>query len=535
MRTLSDLPLVLLSLLLMIPSVLVRGYKQEKDYLYLYNPSNKYGLVEEYVATASGETGDRHKPPIVTPLFLMDQPFFRFVAFYSPACPHCVHYAPDYIRIAQQIHTEEGLDGVKFYAISCTVHHTLCRQYPLHGFPTILAIPSGNNATNGATVMKQYLKVDSFRNALPEETLAQSTLRRDSMKQNSKPYMENFPNERDVSLAWNRQHVFQDAATSFYFTLTNGIFMEVGPLNHDKRVAFRNFLTVLQYTLPSENSSMRTLLNLVDDLMEQIEDIMNDEDTLLHVVQAHLPVTLSSDFEWTEACTHGQSSMGYTCGLWELFHIVTVGITVHLRTLTTVHISAQFVGDSIRDFVRHFFGCRECSKHFVQMYDTCQQDVCHRLVPSRDWREAALWLWQAHNDVNVRLARERWVDRHHIGEEMIPTTEDPLHDALWPSRDKCPKCWMSDNTWDSAIVYNHLKNIYWYGIHTDTSNEAVSRKEESKVPWMMRLFKDRIHFVLISTLVYLFGLSMLSYRQRRRKLCGLHKKLDLPRTSHRAD
>jgi thiol-disulfide isomerase/thioredoxin len=531
MRNLSDLPLVLLSSLPMLPRVIVSGYKQENDYLYLNNPSNKGGFVEEYVKDNAAENPDHHEQPVVTPLFLLDQPFFRFVAFYSPACPHCVHYAPEYIRIAQQIKTEEEIDGVKFHAVSCKVHRTLCRQFPLHGFPTILAIPSGNNATSGASVMKQFLKVDSFLKALNIETVPQSAFRRDAMEQYTKPYIKSIlPYEGNVSLELKRQLIFQDAATSFYFTLTNEIFMEVGPLSHQKRAAFTNFLTVLQYTLPSDHSSMRKLLNLVDDLMGHLEDVMNDEGMLLHFVKAHLPLTGSTDLEWSEACTHGQSSMGYTCGLWELFHIMTVGITVHLSAWNSVDITAKFVGDSIRDFVHHFFGCRECSTHFVQMYDTCQQDVCHRLLPSRDWREAALWLWEAHNDVNVRLARER-MDRH--GEGITLPTNEILHDALWPSRKECPKCWISDNSWDSSIVYNYLKSTYWYGIHPDRSNEAVANKEESKAQLVIRLSKDKVHFVLISIFVCLLALSLLRYRQRRRKLCGLHKKLDLPWTTRR--
>ena len=34
------------------------------------------------------------------------------------------------------------------------------------------------------------------------------------------------------------------------------------------------------------------------------------------------------DLSWTTTCTHDQPAMGYTCGLWELFHIISIGATI---------------------------------------------------------------------------------------------------------------------------------------------------------------------------------------------------------------
>lgn len=527
-------PLELVALLL--PFLLVNGV-QGKDYLYLDNPNNKQGIVQEYVNTNT-ESSDQQQVPV----FLRNQNEFRFVVFYSPACPHCVQYAPEYMHIAQQIILNGVSDNVKFYAVSCKVHHKLCRQFPIRSYPTILAIRSGTNATNGATTMEHNLNLESFLEVLNKTTTA--TAFRNPKARNTETSITRLRYEGDEPFASNQHLIFQDAATSFYFTLTNGIFMEVGPLNHEKREAFRHFLTVLQYTLPSENSSMGQLLDMVDDIMDNLEDVTNDEDTLLNYVKQHLSsADRSMDFEWTEACTHGQSSMGYTCGLWELFHIITVGITIRLRdsssgVITTIDnevypnainnaaISAKFVGDAIRDFVLHFFGCRECSTHFVQMYDTCQHDVCNRLLPSSDWREAALWLWQAHNTVNVRLARERLDPQ-----DEATTREETLKWARWPSRRECPKCWMPDNGWDSAIVYNYLKKTYWYE-HSGSglNNEAVGRKEEKKAQ-IIAPPKNSVAILLIS--LSLFALSIQIYRRRRRKTCGLHKKLDLPMIAHR--
>eukprot|EP00042_Codosiga_hollandica_P040129 m.343303 g.343303 ORF g.343303 m.343303 type:complete len:125 (+) comp55778_c0_seq7:215-589(+) len=52
----------------------------------------------------------------------------------------------------------------------------------------------------------------------------------------------------------------------------------------------------------------------------------------------------------------------------------------------------------IRDYVRLFFGCLECRKHFLELseYVFTELDGSHH-------GQAALWLWKAHNMVNLRL------------------------------------------------------------------------------------------------------------------------------------
>ena len=104
---------------------------------------------------------------------------------------------------------------------------------------------------------------------------------------------------------------------------------------------------------------------------------------------------------------------GYPCGLWTLFHTLTV---------------SQAKGGGGRDgggekedphsvllamsgFVEHFFGCRDCARHFALMADGVDSD--HRVegrgknkngaIKSevKTPRDAVLWLWKAHNRVNM--------------------------------------------------------------------------------------------------------------------------------------
>lgn len=53
--------------------------------------------------------------------------------------------------------------------------------------------------------------------------------------------------------------------------------------------------------------------------------------------------------------------------------------------------------NTMRCYVKHFFGCQECAQHFEAMAAKSMDQVKSR-------REAVLWLWSHHNEVNARLA-----------------------------------------------------------------------------------------------------------------------------------
>lgn len=51
----------------------------------------------------------------------------------------------------------------------------------------------------------------------------------------------------------------------------------------------------------------------------------------------------------------------------------------------------------MRRYIRTFFGCRECARHFEQAAAAGMEQVKSR-------EEEVLWLWNQHNRVNARLA-----------------------------------------------------------------------------------------------------------------------------------
>lgn len=136
---------------------------------------------------------------------------------------------------------------------------------------------------------------------------------------------------------------------------------------------------------------------------------------------------------------------GFTCGLWFLFHYLTVQAAESensndpLEVLQVVH-----------GYVKYFFGCSDCSSHFQSM--AVQKKIWN--VATKD--DAILWLWMAHNTVNKRLRKD--------------VTEDPVFPKIkFPSTEMCTTCRREPLTslnvndkseWDKNEVLMFFKRIY---------------------------------------------------------------------------
>lgn len=135
---------------------------------------------------------------------------------------------------------------------------------------------------------------------------------------------------------------------------------------------------------------------------------------------------------------------GYTCGLWTLFHFLTVQTTSsdHNSNADPLEVLRGIYG-----FVKHFFGCSHCSQHFQEM---AQRENIWNIKSNE---EAVLWLWSAHNQVNKRLAGD--------------DTEDPAFPKVqFPTVNMCSACHRGDTTagtsvdWNRDEVLDYLRRIY---------------------------------------------------------------------------
>merc|ERR1711862_919069 len=114
--------------------------------------------------------------------------------------------------------------------------------------------------------------------------------------------------------------VFRDAALSFRYNLKTGIFMENGPLNEEKALALKSWVILIYRTWPQ--SSDVSTHQLAAEILKNFDTIVQDGEILKTLVSKYSV----KDADWSSSCKKGVSYMGYTCGLWELFHIMTVGV-----------------------------------------------------------------------------------------------------------------------------------------------------------------------------------------------------------------
>lgn len=263
---------------------------------------------------------------------------------------------------------------------------------------------------------------------------------------------------------------YHNAAVSLTYILKNGVYTSAKKqLSTQQKTALRDFLILVDWASPQtwdvNKVMVRDLLNHLDDIISKgkqgltsfVEKYQNQafkrgrrrEELLwghldetfyrkpprkrsivkgaLGAERGSITVDAAAIIKehsvWTDQCTHGYSHHGFTCGLWELFHLLSIGATHTTNQLYGFRegyiISSKEVGDTIRNFIANFFRCDVCKSNFLQMYKECGHDHCKRLdteLPFAAERmptihisttamdevngsrnEIALWLWEVHN------------------------------------------------------------------------------------------------------------------------------------------
>ena len=146
---------------------------------------------------------------------------------------------------------------------------------------------------------------------------------------------------------------------------------------------------------------------------------------------------------------------------------------------TTKTFSPMEAADTIRNYIDKFLTCRPCREHFLETYDDCENNRrCDRLAEdldeatTADWKELPLWLWEVHNDVSVRVAREKVESIYVKGVRRKATTADEVK-AMWPNVDNCILSFHDDGTWNEGELFHFLERIYWPGSEVDPMQDKL--------------------------------------------------------------
>ncbi|XP_051661972.1 sulfhydryl oxidase 1 [Manacus candei] len=222
--------------------------------------------------------------------------------------------------------------------------------------------------------------------------------------------------------------------------------------------AFKCYVAALVKYFPGR-PCVQTYLQTLDGWLRNWTEPELPRDVLKEAMKnnkdASSPAVLPTNVTWVGCQGSERHFRGYPCGLWTIFHLLTVQAAKNgpdkelpLEVLSTM-----------RCYVRHFFGCQECAEHFEAMAAKSMERVSSR-------EEAVLWLWSHHNEVNARLAGG--------------DTEDPKFPKLqWPPPDMCPQCHKEErgvHAWEEPAVVTFLK------AHFSPANIYMDYAEPDPVP-----------------------------------------------------
>eukprot|EP00736_Rhodelphis_marinus_P007334 Rmarinus@m.7496 len=431
---------------------------------------------------------------------------YVLVLFFAPWCPHCRKFAPTFEEVANIIDAGDTGRQITVARVDCSVETRLCADtFKVKGYPTMLVGP--HSAWEKKELSEEIVKVTAERktnkiiewlvnelsvNLNPGYTHEAFTDAPENPGEVILPPPSTMVNSRDVEKA---------LATSIRYIL------EGPPLLIDSRSALLSYLDLIRRHYPDDScrDSVEELLILVD--AEWAPE--STEVSLASLMRVWAPCgrewedyesarvidstgTSTGGWEWVECASQVPSARGYTCGLWELFHVLLVardytassddssggssnsggaggnGLPEGPRPGggTWGNSAANSVEElnipsgmpsllAIRGYIEHFFACEDCRTHFLCMSEPLLNDGSAYL----NRYEAALWLWRIHNLVNLRT-----------------TAEDPLYPKIqWPAESVCMEChWAEEGNPRDVAVIRYLFRFYQGGF-TDFDDAQVDK------------------------------------------------------------
>ena len=315
------------------------------------------------------------------------------LVYYDSSCGHCRTMAP---RLASSAgwrgRTGLGLRSVLIGAINCAVQEQECRLRNISDVPTIFFVAPGatvwqplagiEDTETAVTVVRRTASVTlrSMNNVRMESCVS---LREFHVKTKQRAIADlhllaanSTVGTHSVPFVEQRAFYQEDIAGAFYYTMQHGVPMV--PLRHLRSLTA--FLNLVAQILPGLRAEV--LLGALKSQPAGATFVASEWKQV--VSSANIPFTKGSEphdeIEWRTCKGSGWQYRGFTCGLWLLYHALTVNAGPRSgQALLT-----------IRQYVTHFFACENCRHHFSQFQFHGDAD-------------GVLQLWKAHNQVNARL------------------------------------------------------------------------------------------------------------------------------------
>lgn len=218
-------------------------------------------------------------------------------------------------------------------------------------------------------------------------------------------------------------------------------------LEEEELKIFKDFVVLVAKLYPGGGSVVKLMETLSDWLLSMplkripYQAVLDLVDNKMRISG----VFLGSELRWVGCQGSRPGLRGYPCSLWTLFHVLTVQHDAKPNALdnTGLEREAAPVLQVMRQYIRTFFGCEQCGRHFEEAAEESMNKVTNK-------EEQVLWLWNQHNMVNYRLAGS--------------LSDDPLFPkAPWPSPSLCSSCHEEKNgvhVWNQENVLLFLRQHY---------------------------------------------------------------------------
>ncbi|XP_053982149.1 sulfhydryl oxidase 1 isoform X1 [Hylaeus volcanicus] len=285
-------------------------------------------------------------------------------------------------------------------------------------------------------------------------------------------------------------------------------------IKDEKMDALQKYLSVLAECFPLRHSNI--FLEIIRDIVKRRSNISGEEfSQIVKSTEEEMSPVYSGPSQWVGCKGSKEGYRGYTCGLWTMFHMLTVNFAIKHKD--TEHEPRKIL-EAMHGYIKQFFGCADCSEHFIEMA------AKKKMFDVSNTNDSILWLWSAHNEVNARLSGDG--------------TEDPKHKKIqYPAAKHCPNCRYENGTWNEENILHYLKTKYSYkGInyygstnkHKDNGDKMKIRQERlvlnkysnsKKFGWDFTIFDISICVVLYatSTLILILGCVKFAVKRTYRK------------------
>ena len=448
------------------------------------------GNIDEYYESF-GDHPPKQEVHRIPSFLTSNYEFDRVVEFYSPWCAHCQKFKPRFIDVAKKFRDSEHeeLAAIEFHAVSCSAHHWLCKASSIQGYPIVRSYRRGSADFHEVKRFTPQAMAAAFGVQL--EKIYSSTSN-EFQDVDLRHYDEDVYDVLGAAMdAYRRtkKDVFHDACVSLLFALQFDVNVNVGTsddgTSRDERLeTFSKWINLLYWSLPS-SWKVNTLIN---DIRTNNDFNAISNDIISNTAEANKDAVLPDpSMLWTNSCQRrSRKSEGYTCGMWSLFHIISIGVAEqhHAVIGDTDMVSTEYVADTFRRYINDFLGCQICKKNFNELYKkSCgkhEEGGCDRfksrdrhiegkgINPQKDpnldyWRDLAMWLWEMHNSINLEVLYER---KRVAGGDDAEATKEEMDKVVYPSTQNCPQCRTRNGNFNRNEVCKYLKAQHWpEGVH----------------------------------------------------------------------